>query len=116
MTDTGTEIHYDPETKPGVSNLLAILGAVTGRSPEQAAAGLAGQGYGGLKVATADAVVEFAAPVAKRTREFLADPAEVDRILARGAERANEVATQTLAEAYAKVGLLSPALPPERRP
>ena len=109
VTDTDTEIRYDPQTKPGVSNLLSILGAVTGRSPDQAAAALEGQGYGGLKVAAADAVVEFAAPVARRTREFLADPGEVDRILARGAQRANEVAAQTLAEVYAKVGLLAPA-------
>ena len=110
VTDTGTEIRYDPQTKPGVSNLLSILGAVTDRSPDQAAAALDGQGYGSLKVAAADAVVEFAAPVAKRTREFLADPGEVDRILVRGAQRANEVASQTLAEVYAKVGLLAPSV------
>jgi tryptophanyl-tRNA synthetase len=108
VTDAGTEIRYDPQAKPGVSNLLAILGAVTDRSPEQAAAGLEGQGYGHLKVAAADAVAEFAAPVARRTREFLDDPAEVDRILARGALRANEVAAQTVRDVYEKVGMLAP--------
>ena len=109
VTDTDTDIRYDPAAKPGVSNLLAILGAVTDRSPEQVAAGLTGQGYGTLKVAAADAVVEFAAPVARRTREFLDDPGELDRILARGAARANEVADETLRRAYAAVGFLAPA-------
>ncbi len=114
VTDTETEIRYDPQAKPGVSNLLSILGAVTDRSPEQAAAALDGQGYGTLKVTTAEAMVEFATPVARRTREFLDDPGEVDRILARGAERANEVADATLRRAYDAVGLLPPAATPIR--
>jgi tryptophanyl-tRNA synthetase len=109
VTDTDTEIRYDPQAKPGVSNLLSILGAVTDRSPEQAAAALEGQGYGTLKVTTAEAMVEFATPIARRTREFLDDPSEVDRILARGAARANEVADATLRQAYDAVGLLPPA-------
>jgi tryptophanyl-tRNA synthetase len=116
VTDTDTDIRYDPSTKPGVSNLLAILGAVTDRSPEQVAAALEGQGYGGLKVAAADAVAEFAGPVARRTREFLDDPGEVDRILARGAARANEVADATLRLAYDAVGFLPPAGAPPSGP
>lgn len=112
VTDTDTEIRYDPQTKPGVSNLLAILGAVTDRSPEQAAVALDGDGYGALKAAVAHAVVEFAAPVARRTREFLDDPGELDRILARGAARANEVADATLRQAYAAVGFLPPVAVP----
>ena len=109
VTDTETEIRFDPEHKPGVSNLLSILAAVTGRSVEETVAGLAGaQGYGTLKVEVADAVVAFAEPFAKRTRELLADPGELDRILAVGAARASAVADETLALAHDRVGFLPP--------
>lgn len=111
VTDTDTEIRYDPVAKPGVSNLLAILGGVTGRSPEQAAAELTGQGYGVLKARTADAVIAFTDPLARRTREFLDDPGELDRILARGADKARAVASDTLAAAYERVGFLAPRDP-----
>jgi tryptophanyl-tRNA synthetase len=106
VTDTESEVRYAPATKPGVSNLLAILGAVTDRSPEDVAGDFAGLGYGALKVAAADAVVAFAEPFAARTRELLDDPVELDRILAGGAERARSVAGPTLERAYARVGFL----------
>jgi tryptophanyl-tRNA synthetase len=106
VTDTETEVRYDPVTKPGVSNLLAILGAVTDRLPADVAGDFAGQGYGALKVAAADAVVAFAQPFAARTRELLADPAELDRILAAGAARAREAAEPTLRAAFERVGFL----------
>ena len=109
VTDGETEIRYDPQSKPGVSNLLTILGAVTDRSPQLAAAEFAGEGYGALKVRTAEAVVEFAEPFARRTRAFLADPGELDRILADGARKARAVASVTLARAYERVGFLPPA-------
>ncbi|HEY3736267.1 MAG TPA: tryptophan--tRNA ligase [Jatrophihabitans sp.] len=109
VTDTGTEIAVDPVNKPGVSNLLTILAAVTGRTVDAVVAEFAGQQYGRLKVATADAVVAFAEPFAARTRELLADPAELDKILARGAERANEVAERTVAQTHDKVGFLRAA-------
>ncbi len=114
VTDPGSDIVYDPVGKPGVSNLLAILGAVTGRSPEEAATEFAGQGYGALKVRTAEAVVDFTEPFARRTRELLDDAGELDRILAAGAERAREVASKMLAAAYDRVGFL-PAAPGTRR-
>jgi tryptophanyl-tRNA synthetase len=106
VTDTGTEIRYEPAAKPGVSNLLAILGAVTDRAPQDVADDFAGQGYGALKATVADAVVAFAEPFAARTRELLGDPAELDRILAAGAARAREVAAPTLQAAYDRVGFL----------
>ena len=109
VTDTETEIRFDPVAKPGVSNLLSILAAFTDQTPEQAAEGFGGQGYGALKNAVADAVASFAEPFAKRTRELLDDRAELDRILARGAQRANEVAAATVATAYERVGFLPPA-------
>jgi tryptophanyl-tRNA synthetase len=106
VTDAEPEVRYDPAAKPGVSNLLAILAAVTDRAPQDAAKEFEGQGYGALKGAVADAVVAFAEPFAARTRELLGDPAELDRILAGGAERARAVAATTLAEAYRRVGFL----------
>jgi tryptophanyl-tRNA synthetase len=108
VTDTESEIRFDPEAKPGLSNLLAIHAAFTDTSVEAVEKEFAGQGYGALKNAVAEAVVAFAQPFAARTRELLDDPAELDRILARGAERARAVAGRTVADAYAKVGFLPP--------
>jgi len=109
VTDTETEIRYDPATKPGVSNLLAILSAVTDTPVPKLESEFAGQGYGALKGAVADAVVAFAEPFAKRMAELMADPAEIDRILANGAERAQPVAARTVQDVYERVGFLPPA-------
>jgi tryptophanyl-tRNA synthetase len=109
VTDTGTEVRYDPVAKPGVSNLLSILAAVTDRSVQQVADEFSGQGYGAFKAAVADAVVAFLQPLGARTRELLADPGEIDRVLAAGAARAGEVAARTVAEVYERVGFLAPA-------
>jgi tryptophanyl-tRNA synthetase len=106
VTDAETEIRFDPENKPGVSNLLTILSAVTDRPVADAVSDFAGQGYGVLKAAVADAVVAFAEPFAKRTRELLDDPAELDRVLAEGSDRARAVAEDTLETAYERVGFL----------
>jgi tryptophanyl-tRNA synthetase len=110
VTDTETEIRYDPVSKPGVSNLLVILSAVTDTPVARLEAGFAGQGYGALKNAVADAVVAFAEPFAKRLNELLADPAEIDRILARGAEQARPVAARTVKDVFDKVGFVPPAV------
>ena len=106
VTDTETEVRYDPDAKPGVSNLLTVLAAVTDRPVDAVAADFAGQGYGALKTATADAVVAFAEPFAKRTAALMDDLGELDRILAIGAERAGAVAGPTLRTAYERVGFL----------
>ncbi len=110
VTDTDNEIRFDPETKPGLSNLLTILAAFTDTTPEAAAAEFAGQGYGGLKAAVADAVVAFAEPFTERTTELLDDPAELDRILAQGAAKARAVAAPTVDSAYSNVGFLRPVV------
>jgi tryptophanyl-tRNA synthetase len=106
VTDTGTDIRYDPATKPGVSNLLVILSAVTGQDIARLVDDLAGQRYGTLKTTVADAVTAFAAPLAARTAAYLADPAELDKILADGALRARDVASATVADVYDRVGFL----------
>ena len=106
VTDTGTSVHFDPLAKPGVSNLLTILAAVTDRPVPEVAAEFDGQGYGALKSAVADATVAFIEPFTKRVNDLLADPAELDRILAAGAARARTVAAATAASAYERVGFL----------
>lgn len=108
VTDAGTVIAYDKENKPGVSNLLDILAAVTEREVPQLVTEFEGKMYGHLKVAVAEAVVERLTPIRERTLELLDDPAELDRLLLAGAAKAREVAGQTVADVYEKVGLLPP--------
>ncbi|MFE3545091.1 tryptophan--tRNA ligase [Nocardia sp. NPDC059177] len=107
VTDTEREIRYDPEHKPGVSNLLVILSSLTATPIVNLEENFAGKGYGDLKAEVADALVEFVTPVQKKVQEYLADQAELDRILAAGAERAREIAGNTLAQVYDRVGFLT---------
>lgn len=108
VTDSEREIRFDREHKPGISNLLTIQSAVTGTDIDKLVEGYAGRGYGDLKSETADAVVEFVTPIKNRVDELLADPAELEAVLAAGARRAGEVAEKTLQRVYDKVGFLRP--------
>ncbi|MHA3023354.1 tryptophan--tRNA ligase [Mycobacterium sp. BMJ-28] len=108
VTDSEREIRFDREHKPGVSNLLTIQSAVTGTDIDKLVEGYAGRGYGDLKAETAEAVVEFVTPIKNRVDELLADPAELQAVLAQGAARASEVAETTLRRVYDKVGFLPP--------
>ena len=105
VTDSIGAVNYDRVAQPGVANLIDIIATFAVRSPAEVAAQFAGSGYGDLKLAAAEVVVDFAGPVAQRTAEFLADPAELDRIMDRGAQRARAVAEPKLAEVYERVGL-----------
>ncbi len=106
VTDNENEIRYDPDTKPGVSNLLVIQSALTGTSVEDLVAGYEGQGYGALKVDTAEALEAFTTPLRAKYEEYMADVAQLEKILAQGAAQAREVASETLAAVYEKVGFL----------
>lgn len=106
VTDSEREIRFDPVAKPGVSNLLTIQSAVTGTDVQTLVDGYAGRGYGDLKSDTADAVVEFVSPIKTRVDEMLADPSELEAILAAGADRANEVTAATLQRVYDRLGFL----------
>lgn len=106
VTDAEREIRYDRQAKPGVSNLLDILSAVSGESIAALESEFDGKGYGDLKGAVAEAVVATVEPIRARTIELLADPAELDRLLARGAEKAAAKAQATLATVYERIGLL----------
>ena len=106
VTDSGTDIRFDPETKPGVSNLLTIYSALTGDHVDTLVDKYSGKGYGDLKKDLAEIVVDFVTPFRARTFELLDDPAALDRILQEGATRAAEVAERTLADVYERVGLV----------
>ncbi|MCW2559450.1 MAG: tryptophanyl-tRNA synthetase [Mycobacterium sp.] len=106
VTDSEREIRFDREAKPGVSNLLTIQSAVTGTDLDKLVEGYAGRGYGDLKADTADAVVEFVTPIKARVDELLADPAELEAVLAAGAARADEVSATTLRRVYDRLGFL----------
>ena len=106
VTDMDRDIRFDPTTKPGVSNLLGILALLTGSAVPALESEFAGKGYGDLKGAVADAVVAEFEPIRARALELLADPAELDRMLAFNAARANEIAEATLARVYDAVGFL----------
>jgi tryptophanyl-tRNA synthetase len=108
VTDTETDIRFDPATKPGVSNLLTLLAMATRKSVSHWEGELSGQGYGGLKQTVADAVVELLTPMKQRTEELLADPSELDRLVAKGAEKATAVSQQTLKRVHEALGFLPP--------
>ena len=106
VTDSEREIRYDPDAKPGVSNLLAIQSAVTGADVDELAQSYAGRGYGDLKMDTAQAVVEFVTPIRARVSELLADTAELEAVLAAGAAQATDVAAKTIQRVYDRLGFL----------
>jgi tryptophanyl-tRNA synthetase len=105
VTDDDSEVCFDREAKPGVSNLLTIYSVLSERTVESLTEEYAGRGYGDLKKDLAEVVEATCGPVRDRTAELLADPAELDRLLDGAAERANEVANRTLDRVYAAMGL-----------
>ncbi len=107
VTDADGEIRYDVEAKPGVSNLLSIHSALSGRTIADLESEFAGRGYGDLKKEVADVVVTAVEPYQQRMDELMGDPAELDRLLAKGAARASEVALATRDRVYERVGLLA---------
>ncbi|WP_062651097.1 tryptophan--tRNA ligase [Streptomyces maremycinicus] len=110
VTDSGREVVYDREERPGLANLLEILAACTGGEPEALADAYGS--YGALKRDTADAVVEVLRPLQARHRELCADPVHVDEVLRDGAARARAMARPVVDSAYRAIGLLPPATEP----
>ncbi|MFE1271746.1 tryptophan--tRNA ligase [Streptomyces sp. NPDC058757] len=104
VTDSGREVAYDPEARPGIANLLDLMAAATGGDPEELAGAYAS--YGALKKDVADAVVELLRPVRERHAGLAADPGYVDRVLREGAERARGMARPLVDRAYRAIGLL----------
>lgn len=105
VTDSDGEIRVDAENKPGVTNLITICAAMSNRTPEQVCQDLAGQGYGALKDAAAEAVIATLAPIQAEHKRIMADKAYIADVLKDGAERASAIAFKTLRKVYKKVGL-----------
>ncbi|HBK03572.1 MAG TPA: tryptophan--tRNA ligase, partial [Clostridiales bacterium] len=109
ITDSDTEncIRYDPENKPGVSNLMSIYAAVTGKTYAQIEQEFAGCGYGKFKPAVGDAVIEHLRPIREETGRILKDKAYLEKVYKEGAEKAGFVAEKTLRKVYKKVGFVA---------
>jgi tryptophanyl-tRNA synthetase len=105
VTDAGKEIKYDEKSKPGISNLLTIHSAFSGKSITEVENEFADKGYGDFKTAVADVVNSELAPIREKTATLMQDPAELMRILKIGGEKANQVASETLKKVYEAIGL-----------
>ncbi len=105
VTDSGSEVRYDPAVKPGISNLLTIYHAFTGKSIAECEKEFAGKGYGDFKLAVGEAVADAVAPIRAEQARLLADKAYLQEVMKGGRERAARLAYRTLAKVYRKVGL-----------
>ena len=106
VTDDGKEVKFDEKGKPGISNLLSIHSALSGKSIEAIENEFAGKGYGDFKTAVAEVVIAELEPIRERTKQLMDDPAELVNLLNVGAKKANEVASNTLKAVYAAIGLI----------
>ena len=107
MTDSDACVRFDPENKPGVSNLMQIYSVATGRDYAAIEEEFAGQGYGSFKTAVGESVVELLRPIREETERLLADKAYLESVYRAGAEKAAYVANRTLSKVYKKVGFLA---------
>jgi len=108
VTDSAADIRFDPENKPGVSNLLSILSTLTREPMDALVSRLAGQGYGKLKEETAQAAIETILPIQARFNELMQDKEYMSKTLKDSAERAQALAEKTLRKVYRKLGLYQP--------
>jgi tryptophanyl-tRNA synthetase len=108
VTDSGTDVRYDPEEKPGISNLIELMTVVTGESIPDVEARYDGTGYGRFKEEVGDAIVELLRPIQQRYREVRSDTAELERLLAIGANKARAEAAPTLELMYDRMGFAKP--------
>jgi len=106
VTDAGKEIKYDEKEKPGISNLLTIHSAFSGKSIAEVESEFSDKGYGDFKTAVAEVVNAELAPIREKTATLMQDPAELMRILKIGGEKANQVASETLKKVYGAIGLV----------
>ena len=106
VTDSETAVRYDPENKPGVSNLLTIYSAASGKTVREAEAEFDGQGYGAFKTAVGDSVVELFRPIREESERLMSDKAYLETLYRQGAERARAIAGRTLRKVHKKLGFL----------
>jgi tryptophanyl-tRNA synthetase len=108
VTDSGSDVRYDPGEKPGISNLLEIMSVATGDEIRRLESRYDAGGYGPFKTDVAEAVVALLDPIRTRYDELRGDPGELDRLLARGAEKARAASAPTLGQMYERMGFVRP--------
>jgi tryptophanyl-tRNA synthetase len=108
VADSGREVRHDFGEKPGISNLIELMTVATGETIQEVEARFDGQGYGDFKSAVGDAMVELLEPIQTRYRELRSDPAELGRMLGRGADKAREASAPTLEAMYERMGFARP--------
>jgi len=108
VTDSETNVAYDPDKKPGVSNLISIMSALGGKSVKDIVAEFAGKNYGEFKKAAADVVAEKLRPVREKYQSAVADKAYLDQVLSAGAQAAQRRANKVMSKVYRKVGYVNP--------
>jgi tryptophanyl-tRNA synthetase len=108
VTDSGSEVRYDPEEKPGISNLIELMTVVTGDSIQDVEARYDGSGYGQFKSDVADEIVALLEPIQARYAEVRGDQVELERLLAMGAEKARALSGPTLAQMYERIEFTRP--------
>src|SRR5205809_2077267 len=106
VTDSGTDVRYDPAAKPGISNLLEIMSVASGEPISELEARYDSGGYGSFKEDVAEAVVELFAPIQQRYEELRADETKLRSLLAKGAEKAREASAPTLEQMYERMGFV----------
>lgn len=106
VTDSENVVRFDPENKPGISNLMCIYGAITGKTEKEIEEEFAGQGYGAFKTAVGEKVVEKLKPVQEKYKELLENPKYLEEIYTKGAEQARKLASKTLETVKTKIGIL----------
>ena len=107
VTDSDSEIRFDAENKPGVSNLLAMLCALTGEPMDKTVESFAGKGYGDLKSTVADAIIATLEPIQADYNRYMGDKAYLETVYRQGAERAGRLAERTLSKAMKKIGFIA---------
>ena len=107
ITDCESEVRYDPEKKKGISNLMTIYSAATGRSFAEIEQEFAGRGYGDFKKAVGESVVELLRPIREEATRLLADKAYLQKVCQEGAEKASYIAEKTLRKVYKKIGFVA---------
>lgn len=105
VTDSDASVRFDPENKPGVSNLMSILCALNGRAMAQIEQDFEGQGYGAFKAAVADTIIEAFSPIQAEYKRLMDDKAFLQQVMSEGAARAGRIANRTLRKVRKKVGL-----------
>ena len=106
VTDSENLVRYDKENKPGISNLMSIYSAITGKTNEEIEREFEGKGYGDFKKQVSECVVEELKPIQERYNELIENPEYLESIYKKGAERAKAIADKTLKDVYEKVGLI----------